>query len=414
MGAKAERIGRLTTGEELVRMAFDLTQAATDLAADPKAADIWVHCLPGGADIVARDCRRFRVDNLSEVAANTELPLLVDWEHRSDGDDTRAAGWIEEFRIEPESAGERAGLWGRLRCTPTGREHVVKQDYRFLSPVVMGKRGADKVLHVMKLGAVALTNRPALKMRGIELLREQLSTRFGAFETDKPEDPPMKNLAALVAAACGLEANASEEDLVEALKPKLAAKKGKQQRESESGEETAPLREALSTMTTERNTATARVTELETELASFRQTSFKQTVETFFADGARAGKIQPANRDAWLQMALKSEANFALFKDTIYPGLPVVGAPQSDGKQGAGKRGKEKLSGKSSATGIDYDALKSIGLTPATIRESERELFRAARDGNGPGDDEDDDDEDDDDQKDDGDTSDKEGAPAGA
>lgn len=400
MGA-AEFIGRLQTGEELVRMSFDLAAPAAELAADPKALDVWVHCLPGGPDIVARDGRRFRVEDLAAVVRNTELPLLVDWEHRSDGDDTRAAGWIEELQVRPD------GLWGRARWTPSGREHVVKQDYRFLSPVVFGTRDAKKVLSVVKLGAVALTNRPALKLRGIEMLREQLSTRHGAFAPDDGE-PTMKKLTALIAAACGLEPSATEDDLVQALTPKLQPKK----KAEDDGEVTASLKEACTTLTSERNALQTKLADAEKELLSFRGEAFKAQVETFFADGARAGKIQPANREQWMKFALESETNFSTFKDVIYPGLTVVGTPQGTTKTGkAGRSASEKLRGKSPDTGIDYDALKAVGMTDKQILEAERDTFRSKFGGVGaePADDEDEDDEDDD-----GDTTDKEGAPAGA
>lgn len=403
MGASAERIGQLRTGEELVRMSFDLAQPAAELAgaiaANPQASETWVHCLPGGPDIVARDGRRFRVEDLHAVARNTETPLLVDWEHRSNGEDTRAAGWIEEFRVEPASAGERAGLWGRVKWTPSGRNHVVQQDYRFLSPVVFGMRDKQRVLSIVKLGAVALTNQPALRLRGIELLKEQLSTRYGAFAPDN-EGQTMEKLTKLVREACGLDESANEDALVSALTPRLTKK------------DDTSVREALSTMTSERNALDSKVKTLETELLSFQAESFKREVATFFADGSRAGKIQPAARDKWMSFALKSADNFTTFKDVIYPDLPVVGTPQG-GK--SAKPGKEKLRGKSSETGIDYDALRAIGLSDRAIRESEREVFRS-RSGGGPGDEEKDDDDEDDadegDPADDGNTTDDETAPA--
>ena len=405
MGA-TEFIGRLQTGEELVRMSFDLAAPAAELAADPKAQDVWIHCLPGGPDIVARDGRRFRVEDLAAIAKNTELPMLVDWEHRSEGDDTRAAGWIEELRVD-NAPGDKGGLWGRVRWTPIGRDHVVKQDYRFLSPVVFGSRDAKKVLTVVKLGAVALTNRPALKLRGIEMLREQLSTRHGAFAPDTTEGPKMDKLTKLIREACGLDDTASEDDLVGALRGKLKPKK--KDEGDDSAAQAASLREACTTLTSERNTLQSKLTAAETELLAFQGEAFKAKVETFFSDGARAGKILPANREKWMKFALESGTNFETFKDVIYPGLPVIGAPQGTGKMKSGKG--EKLKGKSPETGIDYDALRSVGLSDAQIRESEREVFRSKSDG--PGDDEDED-EDEDDAKDDGDTTDKEGAPAGA
>lgn len=392
-----EYVGRLRTGDELVRLSFDLAAPSASLTADHASHETWIHCLPKGPDVAARDGRRFRVESLEAIVRETHVPMLIDLEHRSEADDTSAAGWIEEFAIRDD------GLWGRASWTPKGREHVATKTYRFLSPVVLGRRGADKVLSVVKLGSVALTNRPALKMRGIEMLRESLSTRFGAFAPDTDEDQTMDKLTKLIREACGLESDATEDDLVAALKPKLRKKKPAD--DDAAGDQSASLREACNTLTAERNAEKTRADKLETELLSFRSESFKRNVETFFADGSRAGKIQPANRERWMKFATESEANFATFKDVIYPGLPVVGAPQGDGK--GGKPAKEKLRGKSATTGIDYDALKAIGLSAKEIREAERQTFRTQGD-DGPGDDDDDDADDDDD----GDTTDKEGAPA--
>jgi phage I-like protein len=386
----------LRDGHELVRFTCELDAAAcAHDAADPdKGQEQWVHVLPHGPEVQARDGRAFTVSDLERVVRDTELPMLVDWEHNSEGSrgDTRAAGWVEELKVEPIACGSRAGIWGRVRWTPQGREHVRTQHYRFLSPVVLGRRAnSDKrQLSVERLASVALTNRPALRMHGIEQFREQLSQRFGSFA--EAEEATMDKLTKMVREACGLTQDATEEQLVTALEPRL-----------KSGDATS-LREACTALTKERNDAIAKTSELEKELLSFKGEAFKREVEVFFDEGSRAGKIQPAAREKWLAFALKSTDNFSTFKDVIYPDLPVVGTPQRGDK---GKPKREPLADKSEH-GVDRAALRKLGLTDKQIAESEREVFRSK---GGPGDEQPDSQEDDEDEDDEDDVVEDKPAP---
>lgn len=79
----------------------------------------WVHLLPLG-DVVARDGRRFVVDNPSAVveafvANQGDLP--IDYEHQSEfNKESRtgpvpAAGWITDMRHD------RTGMWGKVKWT---------------------------------------------------------------------------------------------------------------------------------------------------------------------------------------------------------------------------------------------------------------------------------------------------------
>lgn len=176
MGTSAETIGTLRNGRELVRVCCELTEA-TQL---PE----WLHLLPDGSEIRARDGRRFRVESAAQVARESELPLLIDWEHASEQGNTRAAGWLEQLELAGTFGRfPRGGLWGRAMWTPQGRADIEAKNYRFLSPTVLGTRSSDpsgrELFHVERIASVALTNRPALALHAIEAFREQLSVRFG-------------------------------------------------------------------------------------------------------------------------------------------------------------------------------------------------------------------------------------------
>ncbi len=361
MGAAAQVVGRLKGGRELVRFACELDAAAcaTDATDPSKGGSQWIHILPHGPHVEARDGRSFTVEDIHKVLDATETPMLVDWEHASESGTTVAAGWVEELEVrtgEPETA----GIWGRVKWTPAGREHVRAQAYRFLSPVVLGRRANSdrKHLAVEQLASVALTNRPALRMHGIEAFRMQLSERFGALDDEGDEDT-MKELIKRVREACGLAEGATEGELVAALDAKLKP------------QPSDSLREALSTMTSERTALTTQVEKLERDLAAFQGEAFGREVEVFFDKGSRAGKIAPAARKKWLAFASKNRENFATFKDVIYPELPVLVPPDGKGQ----KTNKRARLSSLSPHGVDREALRRFGFTDAQIAEAEGEVF---------------------------------------
>jgi phage I-like protein len=176
MGTTAEHLGTLRSGAELVRVTCELEDAQPRKTSKP--GPTWCHILPGGTKVDARDGRSFVLESADQVVLASELPMLVDWEHASEAGETRAAGWVEQLRIEPSTSGARAGVWGRIDWTAAGEADVRGRQFRFLSPVLVGKREAQ-VFSVQSIRSLALTNRPALKMQGIEAFREQLSAQLG-------------------------------------------------------------------------------------------------------------------------------------------------------------------------------------------------------------------------------------------
>jgi phage I-like protein len=377
MGARsAEYIGKTARGDVArLSVEIDAQEALADEGQSPLTGR-WIQVLPFGQSIQARDGRKFTIQDAHEVVKNTELPLLIDRDHQSVDGESLAAGWIEELQVR-----DGDGVWGRAAWTPKGAEQVKSREFRFLSPVVLGKRDAG-LFHVKKLGSVALTNTPALKMAGIEMFREQLSHRFGAFIT---EEQPMSKLKAVLCSALGLGTDASD-DAVESAALARITKQG--------SDESASLRVVVDTLTKERNEATEELSAVRKELDGFKSVAFKRDVEVFFDKGAREGRIPPAAREKWLAFAMKSEQDFETFKEVVYPGLPKV-AP-TERAQLSTKRGKKgELTGKNPETGVDYDALRAIGMTDEQIRASESEVFRTKKRDPGLGPDDDDDDDDD-------------------
>lgn len=381
MGARAEFLGKLSSGAELVRASCELDEAA--LSEDRPR---WIHILPGGTKVEARDGRRFTVESHDDVVSATELPMLIDWEHASESGDTRAAGWVEELRVEPPAAGDRAGIWGRAAWTDRGEGDVRAKQFRYLSPVVVGKRDLQ-TFAVKSLRSVALTNRPALRMHGIESFRAQLSQQLGPIATE-PKDMNEATRKALCT-AFGLQADATDDDLATAAVPLVEAVK-------KTGD-SASLRTACAALTQDLNTERSRASQLETELATFKDGALKTEIEAFFDKGARDGKIPPAAREKWLAFCLESAPNFETFKSVIFPEL----VPIKPGKAAASKPPAHSSASKftdKSPHGVNRSALKAMGFSEEQILESERDLYERKTKGRDD-DDEDDDDEDDDDEE---------------
>jgi phage I-like protein len=244
---------------------------------------------------------------------------------------------------------------------------------------VVGKRDLQ-TFSVKSLRSVALTNRPALDMHGIDAFREQLSTQLGPIATEPHHMDA--NIRTAIATAFGLQPEATDEQLVAAAQPIIESARG--------SSETASLRTACASLTQDLTAERTRASALEAELASFRTKSAQTEIEAFFDQGAREGRITPAQRGKWLAFALESPTNFETFKTVIYPELVPVSSRAARSNPPTGKG--EKFSDKS-PHGVNRAALLGMGFTEAQILESERDVF--ATKGKEPGDEDDDDDDDD-------------------
>src|SRR3954466_4374934 len=143
-----EHVGTLRNGQEALRVLCELAPQ-TEGGRLPE----WVHLLPEGPHVEARDGRRFQMNDAGAIARARAVPILVGFEHRSESGDTKAAGWLEQIEIE-QNGGRfpRPGLWGRCSWTPQGRADIEARNYRYISPVLLGQRHG-KVLHVEKIGS---------------------------------------------------------------------------------------------------------------------------------------------------------------------------------------------------------------------------------------------------------------------
>lgn len=175
--------------------------AETDLGQD--GAPDWVQLLPAGL-IRGRDGRTFRLGDGAAVvdasrAGNIDLP--IDYEHQVDAPAARkngpvpAAGWIKELELRAD------GIWGRVEWTETARNMITAREYRFLSPVILHSARDGTVTRLI---GVSLVHRPNLALK--------------ALSSEEPSMPdPATQALATIAAALGLSACASPEQIVTAI-----------------------------------------------------------------------------------------------------------------------------------------------------------------------------------------------------
>jgi phage I-like protein len=324
MATNAQHLVTLADGRQLVRLACAIAQVEADGAH-------WVQVLPMGPNVEARDGRSFRVSDAAAIVASSALPMLVDWDHKSEMglfSDSGAAGWVEELAVE-DGTKKRfpdAGIWGRVDWTDEGASDVSKKKFRYVSPVVMVSKDGEARL----LDGLALTNRPALSMQAIDAHRERMSARFGELRTgahDQGESMKPETVRLLLA-ALALADGANDEAIISAVKSAQAS------------------RELCSKLTTDLAAANTELQTLRTRLVETDRQAFTREVTEALDAGAKEGRITPAQKTQYQEFCIKSRENFELFTKTILPTLPKLAeaAPPSNTPAPAPENGGGALS----------------------------------------------------------------------
>lgn len=240
--------------------------------------------------------------------------LLIDFDHRSLADqkyaDTRAAGWIREFRVE----GDR--VLASVFWTPEGRAALDGRSYRFVSPVF--KTWPDG--RVALIEGAALVNDPALPQ-----LR-QLASK------EKDNMDPIEQIAGLVGVDAG-----RPDDIVARVTALVASETrlaSIQTAAGVTGEDAD--RQICARLTAEPDPAQfvpmAVFTDLQTQLASLQGDAQAGKVEAALEAARAAGKLVPAMESWATQLASK---DLTAFEDwaRLAPARVNLGAAVLAGKQ---------------------------------------------------------------------------------
>lgn len=283
----------------------------------------WMKLIPAG-EMFGRDGRPFNNADPYAVLSFFEqnrLDIPLDIEHATEikgpkGEPAPAQGWFTRLEIRD---GE---IWGQIEFNADGEEMVGGKKYRYISPAFYH----DDEGIILGISSVGLTNKPNLLLPALNNQQEQ---------------HPMK-LSAAIAAALSLNAEtATEADAVSAID---SLKTDKQLALNRA--ESPDLSKFVPTET--HQLALNRATEAEAKLKELQDAE----TETLVDDAIAAGKIAPANKQAFLSMCRGDRAGFEAF----VAGAPKVASDTS--VHGKKPEGTPKLS--------DYELAmcRKLNLTP--------------------------------------------------
>lgn len=261
----------------------------------------WVMLWPTGRLIVGRDKRAFTISDPEAIIAATQprLPLLVDYEHdyefRKPGDETPAAGWIEELQVRD------GAIWGRVAWAAKAMNAIAGREYRFLSPVFLYREGTDP-MQVAALDGAGLTHRPNLDLVA---LNNQQDTTMDKDLLKALGLPETADLATAINAAQSLATPSPQRFVPRA----------------------------------DYDQALERATNAEKRIAEIERTQNAAAAEALVDKGIADRKIAPASREHYLKLAVNSRADVeALLAATpaIIPAGEDKGLASADPAKGEG------------------------------------------------------------------------------
>lgn len=258
----------------------------------------WIHLCPAGT-FTACDGRGPYIvsDPAALIAASARrLPMPVDQDHATDiakttGCPAPARGWIVELQARAD------GVWGRVEWTASGRALLEDRAYRGISPVI----AYDDTGRVLQILRAALTNDPAL---------DQLTTLMMSEDTNMDWRAKMIEML-------GLAETASDDELMAALRARLAGGEGQAAMSADVANE---LRAQLAAVT-------AQVTTLKLESATAQAAALTAEATRIVDAAITDGKPIKPQRDTWIQMmaADPERTKAALAAIPSINGAPITG-----------------------------------------------------------------------------------------
>ena len=260
----------------------------------------------------------FNVDEESLAAMKAQIAqrgvdLVIDYEHQTlTGKQAPAAGWVKELFLDDGK------IKARVEWTPKAKEYLENREYRYHSPVITVRKSDNKA---MGLHSIALTNTPAVEH--MEAIVNSINFEGGANTMNEF----LKQLAALL----GLGEDATEEQVVEALKACVAENKSlkdaQAQQQPPEEDKVVANKEVCELLGLKAGAATADVTaaimslkggniggvNLVEQVKSLEAKLADRDAEEAVEMALKAGKITPAQRDWAKGYALKSPGDFQDF-----------------------------------------------------------------------------------------------------
>ncbi|MEQ9309693.1 MAG: phage protease [Balneolaceae bacterium] len=185
------------------------------------ANDGWIKIIPigefpehhnGGHEVTS--------DHIKEMVRNFKkqsTDILIDWDHESIWNSTKAAGWINKLKAKDD------GLYVKYpEFTPTATEHIENREYRYFSPVYILESFDKKGKSVgAKFISCALTNTPYFNQNEIHAIGNR--STFGSHDNHEfrnlhqENDTTSMKLNKEALEALGLTEDATEEEINTAI-----------------------------------------------------------------------------------------------------------------------------------------------------------------------------------------------------
>lgn len=266
-------------------------------------ADEWIRIVPvGDFPNHHNGAHRITQKHLKQMAANfstSGTDLLFDIDHGSLGGPTRAAGWSTEIEARED------GLYAKYPdFTPSASQAIEDREYRYFSPVYSlnkeNKQG-DEIGAI--IDSVAITNRPYMDIEIDSIGNRQDFNQNSKKDDMKLSDEVMKKL--------DLADDAGEDDINEALLDAFLNKEPEDggpetDDDPETGHE--PDDEDLD------DDLHAKFNSLQKRLDEKEAAEADMKAVTFINSAVEQGKINPADKPAWMAAA---KADFKQTKEAL-------------------------------------------------------------------------------------------------
>lgn len=249
--------------------------------------------------------------------AQRGVDLVVDYEHQTlAGVQAPAAGWVKDLSIKD------GYIVAKVEWTPKAAQYLENKEYRYISPVISARKSDGKA---MGLHSLALTNTPAIEdMKPI--------VNSDTFQEQEGGQNTMNELMQKIAQLLGLGADATEDQIVEALTVALndakALKEAAAKGTPPAADDKVVANKAVCELLDLKAGApvddvAAKIMELKSgkigdvnvveELKTLKQQSAEREAEDVVTLALKSGKITPAQKEWAKSYALSDPKGFGSF-----------------------------------------------------------------------------------------------------
>jgi phage I-like protein len=266
------------------------------------------------------------------------IDIVIDYEHQTLEDvQAPAGGWIKDLFIQD------GAIAAKVEWTPKAYEYLKNKEYKYLSPVVLVRKSDKKavVLH-----SAALTNTPAI---------DGMFAIVNSINIDEFEEGGNKMDLKQLAALLGLPEDATEEQVLQAIKTVLGEHKElKEKAEKKDGEDGKTEQVAnkvicgllgIDSESAKTEDVAAAIMALKnpanfvpvSEFNKLKERLDKKDGEELVTKALKAGKITAAQKEWAEEYALKDPEGFKKFIEKAPQAVPMGELEIDNPKNGDGK-----------------------------------------------------------------------------